>query len=181
MAMVMRTIMSTITSVRSSKVMFTRATVVAMAVRSIVRCVAGIAMIFVIAAMTTAKTFVLDGATIGALSVRDISVAIYINTVTTVAVSVSAVAVIMFLIFSKSVASAVIEVLKRCNAESAILVALVAAVSVLELFKISVALSNTSDSLNICGVTSIVSNATSMVVVMLVAEVVIIGTVVPGT
>ena len=179
--MAMRAIVSTITSVRSSMAMVTRATVGAMAVWSIVRCVARIAVILVIAAMTTAKTFVLDGTTIGTLSVRDISVAIYINTVTTVAVSVSAVAMIMFLIFSKSVASAVIEVLKRCNAESAILVALVTAVSVLELFKISVTLSNTPDSLNICGVTSIVSNATSVVVVVLVAEVVVVGTVVPGT
>ena len=103
------------------------------------------------------------------------------NTVATIAMSVFGVAETMFLVFPKPMTSAVIEVLKSRDAESTILIALVAAVSVLKLFEVSVALPNTPDSLNIRGVTSIVGNATSVVVVMLVAEIVIVGTVVPGT
>ena len=164
--------------------MTTGSIVETIATRSIVRSVAGVAAIVLIAAIatkSTTKTTVLDGATIGALLVWNISLAPYTNTVATIAMSVFAVAVTMFLVFSKLVASAVIEVLQGCDSESAILIALVASVSVLELFEVSVALPNPSDSLNICGVASIVGNTTSVVVVMLVAEVVIVGTVVPGT
>ena len=143
--------------------------------------VAAIVLIATIATSSTTKTTVLDGTAIGTLLVWNISVAPHTNTVATIAMSVFGVAVTMFLVFSKPVTSAVIEVLKSCDAESTILIALVASVSVLKLFEVSVALPNTPDSLNIRGVTSIVGNATSVVIVMLVAEIVIVGTVVPGT
>ena len=70
--------------------------------------VAAIVLIAAIATKSTTKTTVLDGAAIGALLVWNISLAPYTNTVATIAMSVFAVAVTMFLVFSKLVASAVI-------------------------------------------------------------------------
>ena len=68
---------------------------------------------------------------------------------------------------------------ERGNTSSAVLVALVAAVSILELLEVGVAGTDASDSLDISGVTSLISNATVVAIVMLVAEVVVVGTVVP--
>ena len=68
---------------------------------------------------------------------------------------------------------------ERGNTSSAVLVALVAAVSILELLEVGVAGTDASDSLDISRVTSLISNATVVAIVMLVAEVVVVGTVVP--
>jgi len=76
-------------------------------------------------------------------------------------------------------ASALREVLESGDAASAVLLALVAAVGVLELLEVSVATADASNSLDISGVTGIVGNATVVAVVVLVAEVVVVGSVVP--
>ena len=69
---------------------------------------------------------------------------------------------------------------ERGDSCPAILVALVAAVRVLQLLKVGVAGANASHPLDIGGVASLVSNATVVVIVMLVSEVVVVRTVVPS-
>ena len=74
-----------------------------------------------------------------------------------------------------------VEVLEGSNAAAAVLLTLVAAVGVLELLEVSVSTTNASNSLDISGVTSIVGDTTGVVVVVLVAEVIVVGSVVPGS
>lgn len=120
---------------------------------------------------TEAETLV--SATVGASSVVSLTGAVDVDAESTVRAVDSSV------IFE--VASASAKILESGNTTSAILVTLVAAVSVLKLLEISVARTDTSDSLDISGVASIVGDATSVVVVVLVAEVVVIGAMVPCT
>ena len=79
------------------------------------------------------------------------------------------------------VASALLEVLEGSNAATAVLLALVAAVGILELLEVGVATSDASNSLDISRVSSLVGDTTGVVVVVLVAEVVVVSSVVPGT
>ena len=118
---------------------------------------------------TEAETLV--SATVGASSVVALAGTVDVDAESTVGAVDSSVIL--------EVASASAEVLEGGDAASAVLVTLVAAVGVLELLEVSVAGSDTSDSLDISGVTSIVGDATGVVVVVLVSEVVVVGTVVP--
>ena len=125
-----------------------------------------------IATIAATEAVALIGAAIRALSVGTSSAALNLDAISTVSVSDASFALM---------ASALVEVLESSNAASAVLVTLVATVGVLELFEVSVATTNASNSLDISGVESLVGDTTGVVVVVLVAEVVVVSTVVPGT
>jgi hypothetical protein len=61
------------------------------------------------------------------------------------------------------------------------LVSVVTSVGILDFLEVGIAVSNSSVSLLVNGVVGIVGNTTGVVVVMLLAEVVVVSTVVPGT
>lgn len=61
------------------------------------------------------------------------------------------------------------------------MVSIVTSVGILELLEVSIAVASSSVSLLVNRVVGIVGNTTGVVVVMLLAEVVVVSTVVPGT
>ena len=150
----------------------TIATTGAVAVAAVTVATIAAGAIAAIATIAATEAVALIGAAIGALSVGTSSAALDLDAVSTVAVSNASLALM---------ASANVEVLESSNAASAVLVTLVATVGVLELLEVSVATTNASNSLDISGVESLVGDTTGVVVVVLVAEVVVVSTMVPGT
>ena len=128
-----------------------------------------------VAAIAAAETLALISATIATLAVVDLAGALNCHTDSAVATERET----ETLLSAELVLSATGKIGESGNTSSAVLVALVAAVSILELLEVGVAGTDASDSLNISGVTSLISNATVVAIVMLVAEVVVVGTVVP--
>jgi len=132
----------------------------------------GVLTVAAVAAVAATKTVALVVATVRLVVVRPLGLSSDTNTVSLVTGSDS---------LSVRVTSAVLEVLEGTNAVASVLLTLVAAVGVLELLEVGVAATDASDSLDISGVGSLVGDTTSVVVVVLGAEVVVVGSVVPGT
>ena len=128
--------------------------------------------VLTVAAVAATETVALVVATVRLVVVRLLGLSSDTNTVSLVTGSDS---------LSVRVTSAVLEVLEGTNAVASVLLALVAAVGVLELLEVGVAATDASDSLDISGVGSLVGDTTGVVVVVLGAEVVVVGSVVPGT
>ena len=128
--------------------------------------------VLTVAAVAATETVALVVATVRLVVVRLLGLSSDTNTVSLVTGSDS---------LSVRVTSAVLEVLEGTNAVASVLLTLVAAVGVLELLEVGVAATDASDSLDISGVGSLVGDTTGVVVVVLGAEVVVVGSVVPGT
>ena len=126
-----------------------------------------------IAAVAAAETLALVSAAIATLAVVNLAGALNCHAESAVATEGET------LLSAELMLSTTGKIGERGNTSSAVLVALVAAVSILELLEVGVAGTDASDSLDISGVTSLISNATVVAIVMLVAEVVVVGTVVP--
>lgn len=128
--------------------------------------------VLTVAAVAATETVALVVATVRLVVVRPLGLSSDTNTVSLVTGSDS---------LSVRVTSAVLEVLEGTNAVASVLLTLVAAVGVLELLEVGVATTDASDSLDISGVGSLVGDTTGVVVMVLGAEVVVVGSVVPGT
>ena len=126
-----------------------------------------------IAAVAASEAFALIGTSIAALAVVALAGSLNLDTKSAIAVEETSPLPAEVVLLTKS------DILDGSNTPSAVLVALVAAVSVLELLEVSVAVADASNSLDISGVASLVCNATVVAIVMLVSKVVVVGTMVP--
>ena len=132
-----------------------------------------IAAMATIAAIAATETMALVSATIATLAVVALAGALHRDAKSAVAAEGKAA------LSSELVLGAPCKIRERGDTRSAILIALVATVRVLQLLHVGVAAANASHPLDIGGVASLVSNATVVAIVMLVSEVVVVRTVVP--
>ena len=122
--------------------------------------------------VSASEAVVLAGATVGAILVVSLDLAVDANTLSAVGLTDAD---------TEVVAGSVSKILEGGNSVSAVLVTVVTSVGVLELLEVGIGATSSSVSLLVDGVVSIVGDTTGVVVVVLLAEVVVVSTVVPGT
>ena len=122
--------------------------------------------------VSASEAVVLAGATVGAILVVSLDLAVDANTLSAVGLTDAD---------TEVVAGSVSEIGEGGNSVSAVLVTVVTSVGVLELLEVGIGATSSSVSLLVDGVVSIVGDTTGVVVVVLLAEVVVVSTVVPGT
>ena len=122
--------------------------------------------------VSASEAVVLAGATVGAILVVSLDLAVDANTLSAVGLTDAD---------TEVVAGSVSKIGEGGNSVSAVLVTVVTSVGVLELLEVGIGATSSSVSLLVDGVVSIVGDTTGVVVVVLLAEVVVVSTVVPGT
>ena len=132
----------------------------------------GLSGSIVASVVSASEAVVLAGATVGAILVVSLDLAVDANTLSAVGLTDAD---------TEVVAGSVSEIGEGGNSVSAVLVTVVTSVGVLELLEVGIGATSSSVSLLVDGVVSIVGDTTGVVVVVLLAEVVVVSTVVPGT